>query len=384
MSNDTVSRLIDLVRSVYRTDDFVPLHAPTLGAIEKSWVCEAIDSSFVSTAGKFVGQFESCVANFAGCENAVSTVNGTAALHACLFHAGVSQDNLVITQSMTFVATCNAIHHLGAQPVFVDIAKKTLGMCEISLADFLDHQCVVDDGGQCIHRGTGKLVKAIVPMHTFGHPVNISAIVEVANRYELPVIEDAAESLGSWFNGQHTGTFGRYGVMSFNGNKIVTTGGGGTVLCASEQDARDLMHLTTTAKIPHAYEFFHDKPGFNYRMPNLNAAMGLAQMSRLSGFLDSKRRLAAEYMEFFKDTEFEFFIEPENTRSNYWLNAVVCSDFDAREALLKRTNAIGVMTRPVWTLMHRLPTFAGAIRVDLSNSEWAESRVVNIPSSPIL
>jgi len=379
---DTVDQLIDFVRSTYQTDGPIALHTPTVGEEEKQWLGKAIDSGFVSTAGSFVKDFEAQVARYCGAKYAVSTMNGTAALHACLYHAGVSHNDLVITQALTFVATCNAINQLGASPAFVDIDRRTLGMCEKSLGAFLEQECYLNDNGHCLHRATGKVVKAIVPMHTFGHPVNISAIVKVANQYHLPIIEDAAESLGSFVDRQHTGTFGHYGVISFNGNKIVTTGGGGMILCNNEQLHGELLHLITTAKRPHAYEFYHDQPGFNYRMPNLNAAMGLAQMEKLDGFLENKRMLSGEYMSFFDDTEFRFVVEPENARSNYWLNAVHCPNLDSRDALLATTNANNVLTRPVWTLMHRLPAFSNAVRADLRNSERAELTLVNIPSSP--
>ena len=380
--SDTDARLIDLLKSIYRTNDPIALHAPSVGTQEKEWLAKAIDSGFVSTAGPFVKEFEARVADYTGAKYAVSTMNGTAALHACLYYVGVSPNDLVITQAMTFVATCNAINQLGASPAFVDIDRQTLGMCEKSLAGFLGQYCYQKDNGQCVHRSSGKLIKAIVPMHTFGHPVNISAIVDVANRYGLPVIEDAAESLGSFCHSQHTGTFGHLGVVSFNGNKIVTTGGGGMILCNSEDDYSQLLHLTTTAKLPHAYEFFHDQPGFNYRMPNLNAALGLAQMDKLPDFLISKRRLAETYRQFFAETEYLFVVEPKNAKSNYWLNAIHCPDFESREAFLKHTNANGILTRPVWTLMHRLPAFSDAVRTDLGNCEWAEATLVNIPSSP--
>lgn len=383
MSSDFHAQLVTFTRSVYETLEFVPLHAPTLDAIDKESVCRAIDSKFVSSAGAQVKEFETLISKFTGTSSAVSTVNGTAALHACLHHLGVSVNDLVITQALTFVATCNAIHQLGAQPVFVDICRDTLGMCEISLEKFLESECYLDDIGHCLHRATGKTVKAIVPMHTFGHPIKIDLTVNIAEKYHLPIIEDAAESLGSYYKGRHTGTFGQLGVTSFNGNKIITTGGGGMILCQSKEDGERLLHLTTTAKTPHDYEYFHDIPGFNYRMPNLNAALGVAQFSRLETFLGQKRQLAELYANHFEGSDYKFVREPENAKSNYWLNAVHCPDFKAREALLKYTNSHGVMTRPVWTLMHRLPAFVNAPRTELPNSEWAESTLVNLPSTPV-
>lgn len=383
MSDAAHSGFVQFTRSLYKTDEVVPLHVPTLGTVEKETVCRAIDSQFVSSVGAQVKEFEKSIADFTGSNSAVSTMNGTAALHACLHYVGVSANDLVITQALTFVATCNAITQLNAEPVFVDVSRDTLGMCGESLELFLDSECFMDDSGNCRHRETEKTVKAIVPMHTFGHPVKIDEIVKVAQRYGLPVIEDAAESLGSYYKGQHTGTFGNLGVVSFNGNKIITTGGGGMVLCKTEEDGLGLLHLTTTAKIPHAYEFFHDIPGFNYRMPNLNAALGVAQFSRLTVFLEKKRILAEEYKNYFDGSDYVFVSEPENAKSNYWLNAIHCPDFQEREVLLKYTNAKGIMTRPVWTLMHRLPAYEKALRTDLHNSEWAESTLVNLPSTPI-
>lgn len=383
MSSNTNDDLVQFIRSVYGTNEFIPLHSPTLGAVEKQLLCDTIDSTFVSTVGEHVKEFEKLNREYTGSESAVCAVNGTAGLHACLHFVGVSSNDLVITQALTFVATCNAIKQLQAEPVFVDISRDTLGMCDISLRSFLESECFIGDAGECIHRQSGKSVKAIVPMHTFGHPVRIDSIVEVASKYSIPVIEDAAESLGSYYKSAHTGTFGRLGVMSFNGNKIITTGGGGMILCKSEADGKALLHLTTTAKIPHAYEFNHDMAGFNYRMPNLNAALGVAQFTRLEVFIDQKRRLADHYSTYFAGSIFSFVKEPADSKSNYWLNAIHCPDFETRENLLKYSNEKGVMTRPVWTLMHRLPAFKDAIRSELPNSEWAESTLVNLPSTPI-
>ncbi|WP_086482166.1 LegC family aminotransferase [Oceanospirillum sanctuarii] len=370
------------IRQLYQSDDFIPLHAPTFNGNEKRYVSETIDSTFVSSVGQFVDQFEQAIEAFTGCAKAVATVNGTAALHTALYMAGVKQGDLVITQALTFVATCNALYHMGAEPVFCDISEKSLGLCPKSVDQFLSEQAALDAQG-CYHKTTGKRIKAVVPMHTFGHPVELDELVTVCQKWQLTLVEDAAESLGSYYKGQHTGTFSDYSALSFNGNKVITTGGGGMVLCRSQDAGQKTKHVTTTAKVPHPYEFFHDEPGFNYRMPNLNAALGCAQMEVLPQFLQQKRELASRYADFFAGTPFRFVHEPDYARSNYWLNAIICPDQDSREQLLQETNAAGVMTRPVWQLMHRLPMFANALRGDLSYSEYIEARLVNLPSSPV-
>lgn len=370
------------IRQLYQSDDFIPLHAPTFNGNEKRYVSETIDSTFVSSVGRFVDQFEQAIEAFTGCAKAVATVNGTAALHTALYMAGVKQGDLVITQALTFVATCNALYHMGAEPVFCDISKKSLGLCPKAVDQFLSEQAALDAQG-CYHKTTGKRIKAVVPMHTFGHPVELDELIAVCQKWQLTLVEDAAESLGSYYKGQHTGTFSDYSALSFNGNKVITTGGGGMVLCRSQDAGQKTKHVTTTAKVPHPYEFFHDEPGFNYRMPNLNAALGCAQMEVLPQFLQQKRELASRYADFFADSPFRFVHEPDYARSNYWLNAIICPDQDSREQLLQETNAAGVMTRPVWQLMHRLPMFAQALCGDLSYSEYIEARLVNLPSSPV-
>lgn len=370
------------IRQLYQSDDFIPLHAPTFNGNEKRYVSETIDSTFVSSVGRFVDQFEQAIEAFTGCAKAVATVNGTAALHTALYMAGVKQGDLVITQALTFVATCNALYHMGAEPVFCDISKKSLGLCPKAVDQFLSEQAALDAQG-CYHKTTGKRIKAVVPMHTFGHPVELDELIAVCQKWQLTLVEDAAESLGSYYKGQHTGTFSDYSALSFNGNKVITTGGGGMVLCRSQDAGQKTKHVTTTAKVPHPYEFFHDEPGFNYRMPNLNAALGCAQMEVLPQFLQQKRELASRYADFFADSPFRFVHEPDYARSNYWLNAIICPDQDSREQLLQKTKAAGVMTRPVWQLMHRLPMFAHALRGDLSYSEYIEARLVNLPSSPV-
>lgn len=374
--------IVEFVRDTYKTDEFIPLHAPTFDGNEKAYVMETIESTFVSSVGKFVDDFERKIEAYTGTTKAVATVNGTAALHAALHMADVQRGDLVITQALTFVATCNALYHMGAEPVFVDVSPVSLGLCPKAVDAFLEENAEVTDVG-CIHKKTGRRIKAVVPMHTFGHPVELDELVAVCLKWNITLVEDAAESLGSFYKGKHTGTIGDFGAVSFNGNKIITTGGGGMVLCKTQELGARTKHVTTTAKVPHPYEFFHDEPGFNYRMPNLNAALGCAQMEVIQQYLKQKRLLAEGYKNFFKGTDFNFVTEPEYAKSNYWLNAIVCPDKESREEVLACTNGSGVMTRPIWQLMHRLPMFENAIRGDLTYSEFIEAHLINLPSTPV-
>ncbi|WP_085319902.1 LegC family aminotransferase [Vibrio harveyi] len=374
--------IVEFVRDTYKTDEFIPLHAPTFDGNEKAYVMETIESTFVSSVGKFVDDFERKIEAYTGTTKAVATVNGTAALHAALYMADVQRGDLVITQALTFVATCNALYHMGAEPVFVDVSPVSLGLCPKAVDAFLEENAEVTDVG-CIHKKTGRRIKAVVPMHTFGHPVELDELVAVCLKWNITLVEDAAESLGSFYKGKHTGTIGDFGAVSFNGNKIITTGGGGMVLCKTQELGARTKHVTTTAKVPHPYEFFHDEPGFNYRMPNLNAALGCAQMEVIEQYLKQKRLLAEGYKNFFKGTDFNFVTEPEYAKSNYWLNAIVCPDKESREEVLACTNGSGVMTRPIWQLMHRLPMFENAIRGDLTYSEFIEAHLINLPSTPV-
>ncbi|WP_274887523.1 LegC family aminotransferase [Vibrio harveyi] len=374
--------IVEFVRDTYKTDEFIPLHAPTFDGNEKAYVMETIESTFVSSVGKFVDDFERKIEAYTGTAKAVATVNGTAALHAALYMADVQRGDLVITQALTFVATCNALYHMGAEPIFVDVSPVSLGLCPKAVDAFLEENAEVTDVG-CIHKKTGRRIKAVVPMHTFGHPVELDELVAVCLKWNMTLVEDAAESLGSFYKGKHTGTIGDFGAVSFNGNKIITTGGGGMVLCKTQELGARTKHVTTTAKVPHPYEFFHDEPGFNYRMPNLNAALGCAQMEVIQQYLKQKRLLAEGYKNFFKGTDFNFVTEPEYAKSNYWLNAIVCPDKESREEVLACTNGSGVMTRPIWQLMHRLPMFENAIRGDLTYSEFIEAHLINLPSTPV-
>ena len=374
--------IVEFVRDTYKTDEFIPLHAPTFDGNEKVYVIETIESTFVSSVGKFVDDFEKKIEAYTGTAKAVATVNGTAALHAALYMADVERGDLVITQALTFVATCNALYHMGAEPIFLDVSPVSLGLCPKAVDAFLEENAEVTDAG-CIHKKTGRRIKAVVPMHTFGHPVELDELVAVCLKWNITLVEDAAESLGSFYKDKHTGTIGDFGAFSFNGNKIITTGGGGMVLCKTQELGARTKHVTTTAKVPHPYEFFHDEPGFNYRMPNLNAALGCAQMEVIEQYLKQKRMLAEDYKNFFKGTDIKFVTEPEYAQSNYWLNAIICPDKESREEIITTTNSLGVMTRPIWQLMHRLPMFENAIRSDLTHSEFIEAHLINIPSTPI-
>ncbi len=372
--------LIRFVREQYGTNDFIPLHAPIFTGREQEYVAETISSTFVSSVGSFVYEFEHAVAEYTGSPRAIATVNGTAALHVALLGAGVRRDDFVITQPLTFVATCNAITYCGAEPIFIDVDRDTMGLSPAALSVWLEEHAYVDDQSICRVKDSGRIVRACLPMHTFGHPVALDELMSVCKAWSLVLVEDAAESLGSLYKGRHTGTIGKLAALSFNGNKIITTGGGGMVL-ADEALGDKLKHLTTTAKMPHAYEFVHDEIGYNYRLPNINAALGCAQMEQLDNFIFAKRELAARYAEQFRNSGLTFFREPSGCRSNYWLNAVICQDHEQRESLLKATNESGVMTRPIWRLMSSLSLYSKCIRGDLTNALWLEERVVNLPSS---
>jgi UDP-N-acetylbacillosamine transaminase len=374
--------IVNFVQDIYRTKEFIPLHAPTFGGNEKNYVLDTLDTTFVSSVGKYVKEFESLIENYTGATKAVATANGTSALHAALYVAGIKPGELVITQALTFVATCNVLYHMGVEPIFVDVSKISLGLCPKATQEYLETNAKLNNDGECIHKATGKKIKGVLPMHTFGHPVQLDELLVVCSEWNLVLVEDAAESLGSFYKGRHTGTVGDFSALSFNGNKIITTGGGGMVLCKTLEDGLRTLHVTTTAKVPHPYEFDHDEPGFNYRLPNLNAALGCAQIEKLPKFLEQKRELANRYASFFSNTEFEFFTEPPYATSNYWLNSVICPDRRSRDKLLKYCNANNVMARPVWKLMSNLPAFEGSLAGELHCSEHIEDRLVNIPSSP--
>ena len=376
-------QLIRFVRDYFGTSDFIPLHAPVFPGREKKYVVDTIESTFVSSVGAYVDQFEQDMAVYTGSPKAVATVNGTAALHIALKLAGVETGDLVITQPLTFVATCNAIDYCGAEPVFVDVDRDTLGLSATALQQWLEENTKLDADGTCRTRTDNKVVRACVPMHTFGHPADLDGLVRVTHDWNIMLVEDAAESQGSFYKGQHTGTFGALGTLSFNGNKIMTTGGGGMILADAALGER-AKHLTTTAKKPHPYEYIHDEVGYNYRLPNLNAALGCAQLEQLEDFIEAKRALAEAYQYELSGTNLAFVSEPEGCRSNYWLNAVLCEDKAHRDALLETTNQQGIMTRPIWLLMSHLRMYQNCRRGDLNNAVWLEARVVNLPSSVVI
>ena len=374
--------VVDCIRSVYKTDSFIPLHEPRFLGNEKKYLNECIDSTFVSSVGKFVDEFEEKIASYTGAKYAVATSNGTSALHISLLLANVEQNDEVITQPLTFIATCNAISYCNASPVFIDVDKDTMGMSPVALEIFLKENAEVKNQ-QCVNKSTGKIIKACIPMHTFGHPCRIKEIQRICKEWHITLVEDSAESLGSYYKNKHTGTYGELGIISFNGNKVITSGGGGCIITDNEVFAKKAKHMTTTAKEPHKWKYTHDMIGYNYRMPNINAALIVAQLEQLDGFLKSKRLLANDYKEFFQDSDIEFATELENSKPNYWLNAIILRDKEQRNLFLDTTNSKGVMTRPIWTLMNKLPMFKDSQCGDLTNSEWLEQRVVNIPSSVV-
>jgi len=379
-----MKKIVDFIQNIYKTKEFIPLHEPRFIGNEKKYLNDCIDSTFVSSVGKYVDMFEEEFAKKVGSKYAIATVNGTAALHISLILAGVQKDDEVITQPLTFIATCNAISYIGAKPIFVDVDLDTMGLSPKSLEKFLEKTCEVIDG-KCINNTTDKVVKACVPMHTFGHSCKIDEIKEICDKWYITLVEDAAESLGSYYKDKHTGTFGSLGAFSFNGNKIITSGGGGVIVTDDEELAKKAKHLTTTAKIPHPFEYRHDMIGYNYRMPNLNASLLVAQLEQLDKFVVNKRDLALKYEKFFSSFDnIKFIKEPKDSKSNYWLQAVVMDNVKIRDEFLEFTNKHGVMTRPIWKLMNELEMFKDAQCTSLDNAKYLEQRVVNITSSVVI
>lgn len=375
------SKIINFIKDLYGNQEFTPLAVPKFIGNEKKYLEECIDTTFVSSVGKFVDRFEDDMARYTGCKRAVVCVSGTNALHMALMLSGVERDDEVLTQALTFIATCNALSYIGAHPVFIDVDKSTMGLSPDAIKKWFAKNAEIRNG-QCYNKNTGRRVKACVPMHTFGHPVRIEELAAVCEEYHIQLVEDAAESIGSLYNGKHTGTFGKVGAVSFNGNKTITTGGGGMMLFNDEELGAYAKHITTQAKVPHRWEFRHDHIGYNYRMPNINAALGCAQLENLDVYIAGKRAVAAAYAEFFKNVDdIEFFNEPENCFSNYWLNVVILKDKEAQLDFLQQTNDNKVVTRPIWELMTRLPMFEHCENDGLKNTIWFADRVVNIPSS---
>lgn len=382
MQEALFKNIVQVVRDIYGSQEsFIPLHAPVFRGNEKKYLNETIDSTYVSSVGAFVDQVEKDLAAFTGARFAVATGNGTLALHTALLLAGVERGTEVITQSLTFVATGNAILYCGARPVFIDVDKDTAGMSPESLEKFLNEHCTINADGHCINKATGSRISACVPMHTFGFLCRIDAIAAICRNWNITLVEDSAESIGSYYGDVHSGRFGKTGVLSFNGNKTITCGGGGAVITDDETLARRAKHLTTTAKVPHKWEFFHDELGYNYRMPNLNAALLVAQIEELSGILESKKRVAEEYQKSFDLLNVEYMKPLHDTRPNYWLNAIILKDRHERDAFIGYSNDHGVMTRPAWVLLHKLPAFQTALVYEDNNAQWLEDRLVNIPSS---
>lgn len=387
MSTLNHAEVLSALRRILGADErAIALHEPRFAGNEWPYVKECLETAWVSSAGKFVDRFERELADYTGAKRAVAVVNGTAALHACLILAGVERDDEVLMPALTFVATANAVAYCSAVPHLVDSEERTMGLDPVKLGRYLEEITEVRADG-CFNRTTGRRIKAVVPMHTFGHPVDLDPLVEVCGRYDLELVEDAAESLGSFYKGRHTGNHGRLSALSFNGNKIVTTGGGGAIITNNEALADRAKHLTTTARVPHPWVLSHDMTGYNYRLPNLNAALGCAQMEELPGFLEAKRALADRYRQTFAGiTGVRFVTEPDFARSNYWLNTLLLDEECAweRDALLAAANKGGIMTRPAWTLMHRLPMYAACPRMDLAVAESLQTRIINIPSSTFL
>ena len=371
---------ISFIQDIYKSKEFIPLHAPTFGGNEKKYLNETIDSTFVSSVGAYVDQLEEMMCIISKTKKAVAVVNGTAGIQIALRLVGVKAGDEVITQSLTFVATANAIAYNGASPIFLDVDIDTMGLSPKAVEEFLKEFGDLREDG-CYNKKSGKKISACLPMHTFGFPVHLDELKNVCDTWNIPIVEDAAESLGSEYKNKPTGSIGKIGVFSFNGNKIVTCGGGGAIVTNDEQLGIKGKYLTTTAKVPHAFEFFHDELGFNFRMPNLNAALACAQLEQLNLFLANKRELALEYNSFFEASDIKFRTETPNTKANYWLMCVELENLKERDLFLSETNNAKVMTRPIWQLMYRLPMYANCQRDEQLNAKFLEERIVNIPSS---
>jgi perosamine synthetase len=384
--NDKFKKITDFIHEIYpASGDPVPLHAPVFSGNEKEYLNDCIDTTFVSSVGKYVELFENRIADYTGSSKAVACMNGTNALFLALKLAGVEAGEEVITQPLTFIATANAVAYCGAFPVFLDVDRTTLGLSPERIEEFLSKETHREPKtNKVINIQTHRAVTACVPVHTFGHPNRIDEIIEICNRYGIPVIEDAAESIGSSYKKQHTGTFGTIGVLSFNGNKTITTGGGGMLLFRDEELGKEAKHLTTQAKVAHPWEFNHDAVGYNYRMPNINAALGVAQLEKLDVLLEKKRKLVGIYREFFNGMGIPFFTEPANAVSNYWLNTIFAENRNQRDEFLAFSRQQGVTSRPAWTLMNKLSMFKNCYHDDLLNAMILEDTIINLPSSPVL
>lgn len=378
---EKLKELTQFIKETYSKRDFIPLHEPCFDEVDALAVADCVRGSFVSSVGESVNQIEKRVAEYCGAKYGVAVVNGTAALHIALVVAGVERNDEVITQALTFVATANAIKYCGAEPVFLDASKESLGLDPVALEKFLIENTEPDNDGRCINKKTKRVIRACIPMHTFGHPAHMNEIMALCKKHNILVIEDAAEALGSSYENKKAGSLGDIGVFSFNGNKIITCGGGGVLTTNNEQFAKRAKFLTTTAKEPHPYEFIHNEVGYNYRMPNLNASLACSQLDKLDSYLSTKRKVAKAYESFCKNNDFTFISEREGTNANFWLNAILVGDQNERDELLKYTNQNGVMTRPIWRLISELPPYGGCQTDGLENSKYLSDRVVNLPSS---
>ena len=373
-------KIISFIQDRFSTKDFIPLHAPVFPGNERKYVLDTIDTTFVSSVGAYVDMSEKIMSEICQTKKAIAVVNGTSGLQIALTLAGVKSGDEVITQALSFVATANAINYTGAEPIFLDVDYDTMGLSPNSVSDFLEEFAELRDN-IAYNKKTGKRIGACVPMHTFGFPVHLDELLEVCKKWNIPLVEDAAESLGSYYKGKHTGSFGKLGVFSFNGNKIVTCGGGGMIVTNEESLGILGKHLTTTAKVPHPYEYVHDNVGYNFRLPNLNAAMLCGQLEQLNDFLAKKRELANDYISFFENQGVKFRKEIDNTQANYWLMCVELDNLDERNNFLKATNNAKTMTRPIWQLLYRLPMYQHCFRDAQKNANFLEERIVNIPSS---
>ena len=381
LDNKKNTNTIKFIRDTFSSKDkFIPLHEPRFMGNEKKYLLDTIDSTFVSSVGAYVDKFESMMQNISQTQKAIAVVNGTSGIQVALRLVGVKAGDEVLTQALTFVATANAIAYNRAKPVFLDVDLDTMGLSPVSIQNFLEEYGEIREEG-CYNKKTGNKIAACLPMHTFGFPVRINELIRICEEWKIPVVEDAAESLGSEYKGQPTGSFGEVGVFSFNGNKIVTSGGGGAIVTNNADLGIKAKYLTTTAKQPHAYEYVHDELGYNYRMPNLNAALACAQLEKLNWFLEKKRKLAKSYEEFFEGTDVKFRTELPETKAYYWLMCVELENRKARDLFLKETNEAKVMTRPIWELMFRLPMYQDCLKDEQLNAKFLVDRIVNIPSS---
>ena len=376
-------KLLDFVRKIYTDQEKIPLHSPLFLGNESKYLQEVINSTYVSTAGPLIKKFEKKLSEFTGIKYCNVTVNGTAALHIALKAVGVDENTEVITQALTFVATINSIKYCGANPIFIDVDAKTLGMCHISLENFLNANCEIRNDGFCWNKKSNKKIKVILPMHTFGHPVKLDKISKLCKKYNIFLIEDAAEALGSFYKKKHVGNFGVISTLSFNGNKIITTGGGGALLTNNKQLSIKMNHMINTSKINHPWEFFHNEVGFNYRMPNLNAALGIAQLEQINKFLNIKRKIFKKYEKFSLSQNFNIFSEPDAAYSNYWLNCLILENKKEKNKLLELSHSQKIFMRPTWLPMHLLPMFKHNQQVDLLNTVSLYNSIVCLPSSVI-